>query len=172
MTGSHWSSSDGTNRTEAALPYRGTEGFVSGSDTSRDRAVKDALSGGASARQRLVLEALETVPSGMTWRELGDALNLHHGKISGTLSVLHKQGKIVALKTKRDNCHPYLAMRWAVELPASVVIWEPAKTHSRVKRQATDVVVEAARAVSQNCDLISLNELNRALAALDAIGDA
>lgn len=162
-------SGDGKLTDEAVLPYSGTEGFVSGSDTSRARATADASSGGAWQRQTIVLEALDRAPNGMTWKELGDRLNLHHGKISGTLSVLHGAGKIAMLKTKRENCHPYIAMRYAVQFHPSLVIWEPSKTLSRLRREAMEKVVDAARLVSVRADLLTLAELDRALADLDAI---
>lgn len=154
---------------EPVLPYAGTEGFVSGSETSRERAIMDATNGTASRRQQVVLDLLERAPNGMTWKELGDRLGLHHGKISATLSVLHGAGKIAALKTKRANCHPYLAMRYANQFHPSMVIWEPSKTLSRLKREAMEKVVDMARLVSINPDLLTLAELDRALDELDAI---
>lgn len=90
------------------LEYAGTEGS-SGSDASHERAEAEAADGTASARQRLILAELEYAgASGMTWRELGTNLGLHHGQVTGSLSNLHKGQKIARLTVKRDRCSLYV----------------------------------------------------------------
>jgi len=92
---------------EPALPYAGTEGFA-GSDTSRARAVQDVVSGTASKRQRYVLILAERARErGITVAELRDA-SLHHGRVSGALSVLHKVGKLARLTESRGRCKVYV----------------------------------------------------------------
>lgn len=151
------------------LPYNGTEGFVRGSETSRDRAVSEALNGTASERQQAVLDILDKAPSGLTWSEAGRLLGLHHGQISGTLSVLHKAGKIVQLRTKRGKCSPYLAMQF-VELydPAEVQV-SPHTTSAGNRRQALEKVVEAARHLVADYNLVSQAQMLDALRELDAM---
>lgn len=91
---------------DADLPYDGTEGF-SGTDTSEARARSEAISGVASVRQRYVLiQAARAGVRGVTVAELRDD-RLHHGRISGTLSVLHKVGKLARLRETRDRCKVY-----------------------------------------------------------------
>jgi len=90
-----------------SLPYAGTEGYA-GSETSRDRAMHDAVSGVASKRQRYVLiMASRAGEKGITVAELRDT-NLHHGRISGALSVLHKEGRLARLAEIRDRCKVYV----------------------------------------------------------------
>lgn len=90
-----------------SLPYAGTEGFA-GSDTSRAQAQADAVSGVASKRQRYVLiMAARAQEKGITVAELRDT-NLHHGRISGALSVLHKEGRLARLTEVRDRCKVYV----------------------------------------------------------------
>lgn len=90
------------------LPYAGTSGW-SGSDTSKARAVTADRDGTTSARQKAVLELLSWQGSlGVTWREVADRLDLHHGSASGVLSVLHKEGVIARLAEARDRCKVYV----------------------------------------------------------------
>lgn len=89
------------------LPYAGTEGFVA-RPASEERARRNATDGTSRDRQRQVLHYLRYRPDGLTWVELGGALQLHHGQISSTLSVLHKSGQLFQLRVKRGRSHPYV----------------------------------------------------------------
>lgn len=94
------------------LPYGGhsdpNSGY-SGSDTSADRAHREDEQGITGARQRRVINLLANRRQyGITWREAAQALNEHHGAVSGALSVLHKTGHIVRLAEKRDRCKVYV----------------------------------------------------------------
>ena len=92
---------------DTALPYKGTEGYA-GSDTSEERARRDVISGTASKRQRYVLIlAGRAKERGITVAELRD-VNLHHGRVSGALSVLHKTGKLARLVESRGRCKVYV----------------------------------------------------------------
>lgn len=93
---------------EPSLPFGGTEGW-SGSDTSRERAYRDATDGTASARQRAVLDYLSgSEGDGATWAEVADALDLHHGQASASLSSLHLEGRIARLKERRQRSQIYV----------------------------------------------------------------
>jgi hypothetical protein len=93
---------------QAELPYAGTSGW-SGSDTSYERAVKDDTSGVTSKRQQDVILMLSTAGSyGLTWREVSEITEWHHGTSSGALSVLHKAGRIERLTEKRNGCKVYV----------------------------------------------------------------
>ena len=90
------------------LPYAGTSGW-SGSETSHDRAKEQDSNGTTLNRQKITLELLDGYGfKGMTWKELSDATGWHHGSASGVLSVLHKEGLIDRLMTKRDKCAIYV----------------------------------------------------------------
>jgi DNA-binding transcriptional ArsR family regulator len=90
------------------LPYAGTSGF-SGTDTSKERALKQDSDGTSAKIQRRVMQDLDTHSEyGATWKELADLLGLHHGTVSGALSVLHKTGYISRLKDKRNGCKIYV----------------------------------------------------------------
>lgn len=64
--------------------------------------------------QTSIINILESNFEGMTWKELQYALRdiygkrAHHGTISGALSHLHKSGVIFSIKSKRENCKPYV----------------------------------------------------------------
>jgi hypothetical protein len=45
----------------------------------------------------------------MTWKELGDTHDWHHGQVSGVLSVLHKAGFIARLSETRNRCAVYVS---------------------------------------------------------------
>jgi predicted HTH transcriptional regulator len=90
------------------LPYAGTSGY-SGTDTSKERAVSQDKSGKTAALQKKVIAILEENKSfGATWQECANWLEMHHGTISGALSVLHKTGYISRLKDKRNGCKVYV----------------------------------------------------------------
>lgn len=62
----------------------------------------------ASKRQRYVLILADRAKErGVTVAELRDG-NLHHGRISSALSILHRVGKLCRLSEKRDRCHIYV----------------------------------------------------------------
>jgi len=85
-------------------------GFVN-RPASRDRAEYESRSGIWSNRKTLFLsEIMKSCSRGLTWREISEIFpNLHHGQISGVLSKLHQEGKVFALRSKRDDrCHPYI----------------------------------------------------------------
>jgi len=91
-----------------ALPYAGTSGW-SGSDTSLARAIDDDTSGRTSQRQAATLESLRQAGDiGLTWKELGEIHDWHHGKASAVLSVLHKTGRIARLTERRNRCKVYV----------------------------------------------------------------
>lgn len=90
------------------LPYAGTSGF-SGTDTSKERAVSQDKSGKTAVLQKQVMIILEQNRGyGATWKEVASWLDMHHGTISGALSVLHKTGYISRLKDKRNGCKVYV----------------------------------------------------------------
>jgi hypothetical protein len=91
------------------VPYSGTGGYAYGSDTSRARAELEASDGTLSRRQEQVLSALLALgPTGATWKEMGEFLNLHHGQVSGALSNLHRAGLVFQLRQPRHRCMPYV----------------------------------------------------------------
>lgn len=109
-------------------PYRGTGGFVN-RDTSRERAEHEVKSGKLAERQEAVLRILRQVGLvGATWRELGRELNLHHGQISGILSILHKEGRVFMLRHKRDGSHPYCHTGIRGHFKAEQIYVKPVKT--------------------------------------------
>jgi hypothetical protein len=85
-----------------------TDGWA-GSQASHERAVAEVRTGRAQQRRMDVIRALSVAGhDGLTWREVADRLGLHHGQASGTLSVLHSEGRISCLTSKRSKCHIYV----------------------------------------------------------------
>lgn len=94
--------------TSPVLPYAGTSGW-SGSDTSKGRAIEADTTGVTGRRQLAVLSYLGGCGAyGATWQELARVLDMHHGTASGTLSGLHKGGRIARLADKRNRCKIYV----------------------------------------------------------------
>jgi hypothetical protein len=64
--------------------------------------------------QESIISLLLPTKVGFTWKELQRELRdtfgerAHHGTISGALSTLHKKGVVFSLKSKRNNCKPYV----------------------------------------------------------------
>jgi hypothetical protein len=93
---------------QPVLPYAGSSGW-SGSDTSHERADRDDTTGVTGRRQRQTVALLHEVgETGLTWRELADILDVHHGAASGALSVLHKDGRIARLSHRRGGSKVYV----------------------------------------------------------------
>lgn len=98
-----------------SLPYAGTSGW-SGSETSRKRAISRDKSGRTGRNQMLALELMgRRGMRGITWKELATLANCHHGSASGTLSVLHRDGRISRLKEVRNQCKVYVLNTWVCE---------------------------------------------------------
>jgi len=94
------------------LPYAGTSGW-SGSESSRLRAEYRDMSGKTLTNQEFALRLLEfSKEEGITWKELSDITKEHHGTTSGSLSVLHKEGKIARLKDRRGRCSIYVSLNY------------------------------------------------------------
>lgn len=125
------------------LAYGDTAGFVN-VDTSRDRAISEAEWGVASARAKVIMHVLSQTPDGMTWKELSNRLNMHHGQVSGALSNLHKLGHVFMLKEKRDRSHPYVLANFRHWYDGHERIDSPTRTRASLQREAEMAVIEAA----------------------------
>lgn len=131
---------------QPSLPYAGTEGYA-GSDTSRERAQSEAVSGVASKRQRYVLiMAARAKENGITVAELRDT-NLHHGRISGALSVLHKMGKLARLREVRGKCKVYVLPEYVGERPT-----EPHGVVHRADKETLDAATVVENWLRRNED--------------------
>lgn len=98
---------------EQHLPYAGTSGW-SGSAASQDRAKEADESGETGKRQAMTVSALRDAGvKGLTWKDLGAIYGWHHGKATGVLSVLHKDGVIARLADeRRDRCSIYVSKQF------------------------------------------------------------
>jgi len=95
------------------LPYAGTSGW-SGSDTSRERALRNDHDGTTSAQQSKTIDDLNYAKAdGLTWKELADINGWHHGQASGVLSTLHKANLVCRLIQRRNRCAIYVL--WAYQ---------------------------------------------------------
>lgn len=126
------------------LPYGGTSGHA-GSDTSRERAERDDRDGTTASRQRQALRALTVARrQGLTWRELGEYLRLHHGQASGVLSGLHKVGLIVRLTERRNRCLVYVMPEYVDDRKVS-----PYGRHTPVSAQEQEIIDDLRTVVGQ-----------------------
>lgn len=97
-----------------ALPYPepgGVEATAghSGSQTSQERAVREARDGTMQKRQKDVYAYLRVLrEQGLTVKDLRDITGWHHGQASSVLSSLHKSGYITRLTERRDRCQVYV----------------------------------------------------------------
>ena len=93
---------------DPVLPYAGTSGW-SGTDTSKNRAETADKSGKTREIQSITIFNLNLSGyEGLTWKELSEITKYHHGTTSGSLSCLHKAGKISRLLEKRNKCRVYV----------------------------------------------------------------
>lgn len=71
----------------------------------------------ASKRQRYLLILAERAKErGITVAEVRDA-SLHHGRVSGALSALHKKGKLARLEEMRGRCRIYVLPEFVNDRP-------------------------------------------------------
>jgi len=122
---------------QTELPYLGTEGYVT-RPASILRATDNVTSGVAHERQSQVLAHLANIPSGATWVEVGHALQLHHGQVSSTLSVLHQAGKVFQLRECRSRSHPYVHEKYRFLYVESERFDAPTRTNGKVLRERID----------------------------------
>lgn len=112
-----------------SLPYAGSSGW-SGSEASRERA-EERDSDGRTTRLQSEVERYVSrlgVP-GATIAEAREAFpEHHHGSLSGTLTALHKDGRLLRLTEKRGKCSVYINPRFLLGREAV-----PPKTLKRVK---------------------------------------
>lgn len=139
---------------ETALPYNGTEGYA-GSETSEARARDDVVSGTASKRQRYILIlAGRAKERGITVAELRDA-SLHHGRVSGALSVLHKVGKLARLTEVRGRCKVYCLPEYVNGRPT-----EPHGVVHRADKETLDAAAYIEARLRRNEDYDALFDLD------------
>jgi hypothetical protein len=133
-----------------SLPYQGTEGFA-GSDTSEAQARADVIHGTASKRQRYVLIlAGRAKERGITVAELRDT-TLHHGRVSGALSVLHKVGKLARLTEVRGKCKVYVLPEYVNGRPT-----EPHGVVHRADKETLDAATTVENWLRRNEDINAL----------------
>ena len=102
---------------ESFLPYAGTSGH-SGSDTSLQRARRMDTSGRTAHLQNTALSIINNAEAdGVTWKDISERMNIHHGTASGLLSVLHLSGKIERLSATRNRCKIYVSPDWVFFRP-------------------------------------------------------
>lgn len=104
--------------TRTAKPYL-TRGVATGGSsaegTSDQRALREAGDGSLTHRQVQILQMLaQAGPLGLTYAEIADATKQRGGAVTGALSVMHKEGLVLALKTdgipnnSRNGCGIYV----------------------------------------------------------------
>lgn len=129
-------------------PEPGGQEFTSGhsgTDTSRDRAVRERDNGVTAYRQAEVLYLLDNlaVHYGMTVKDvLSERPDWHHGQASSALSNLHKAGRIARLRSKRQGCHVYVTL--------DNVAGRDTESFGRNPAKATAVLTEEERASLRN----------------------
>lgn len=123
------------------MPYAGTAGFVE-QPASKERAKRETANGKATKRARQILHLLSLNPEGLTYQQVGDLLNLHHGQSSGALSILHQNGVVFMLRKKINRCHVYVHSNQRYKYQEVERIDEPASTVAGRKRKELQHLLE------------------------------
>lgn len=119
--------------------YNGSQGYVARytsvtRNTANLESVLDAVKGQGT--------------HGMTWRELAQWMDLHHGQASGALSNLHKKGLVFVLRDiTREKCSVYVTADWRKSFHDAERIDEPAKIKNTIRLEA---LLQAAEAVVES----------------------
>jgi hypothetical protein len=134
--------------------YNGTQGSVA-RPTSRTRVVANL--------DDVWKQVFHSQSYGMTWKELGDAMHLHHGQASGALSNLHRLGRAFVVRDlKRENCQVYVSDYWKMAFHKLERIDEPVQTRASRKKVLQEAIIHAATRVVEThgapIDLLLLEE--------------
>jgi len=150
----------------AQLPYAGTEGFV-GREASVERARRNAQDGTSADRQEQVLDYLliTSGSGGATWIEVGEALRLHHGQVSSTLSVLHQAGKVFQLREKRGRSHPYVHSDYRYIYVASERHDGATRTNAKVLKERNEEAVTYLEAALSGWQIKPIGDMARLVEA-------
>ena len=151
--------------THDLFPYAGSQGHVE-QPASLERARREREKGVFTQRAQMVLRELERREDhGGTWQELGEVLGLHHGQISGALSVLHKAGAVFTTRAQRDRCHVYVHAAWRNHFADAARIDQPVRTKSALRKEALEKVLLAAELVIRfdGTERLSLEQLREAV---------
>ena len=106
----------------AYVPYNGTAGW-SGTDTSQERAMINLRTGKEYNNQQKALHLIKEAGSqGLTWKELSEQTDMHHGTASGVLSILHKSGAILRTTRVRNKCKIYMDIAFTDKVMHEVYI--------------------------------------------------
>jgi hypothetical protein len=124
------------------MPYNNTAGYVN-QPASVERAATEATTGAATKRAQDILKLLSNHDEGLTYQQVCELMNLHHGQASGALSILHKSGLVFMLKEKRNKCHPYVHIKHQWIFNADERIDEPAQTSAGARREQLEQLLEA-----------------------------
>src|SRR5688500_698442 len=94
---------------QASLPYAGTSGW-SGAEASRTRADERDSDGRTGRIQGKILRLLRMNGTwGVTIKQLRNPCPTEpHGTLSGSLTALHKSGRVARLTEQRDKCSVYV----------------------------------------------------------------
>lgn len=123
------------------MPYAGTAGFVD-QPASKERAKREKATGKSVLRARQILRTLSEHPAGLTYQQVGDLLNLHHGQSSGALSILHQNGVVFMLHKKINRCHVYVHSDLRHKYEDTERIDEPASTVAGRRRKELEQLLE------------------------------
>jgi hypothetical protein len=100
------------DETRPSLTYRGTTGFVAGSDTSMARADREARRAGTV--QGTVLRLIHDAGAdGRTSPEVEDATGMKHQSVSSSIRNLERDGRLVKTTFIRSGCHAYVTPTYA-----------------------------------------------------------
>ena len=157
-----------TEQLEIWAAYNDTAGYVN-RPASKQRAMQELNGGVLGKRQQAILDVLDAAgANGMTWKELGDQLGLHHGKISGALSNMHLFGVVFMLRLTKDRCHPYVHAKFRDEWTAEARYDEPAKTRTSERKELLEQLLSVCRkAVGE--DFLYYASINDIIESVDMI---
>jgi DNA-binding transcriptional regulator GbsR (MarR family) len=148
--------------------YNGTAGYVN-RPASKERAIRQRENKVLSDQAQRVLYLLNYAgKDGMTWREIGEALDLHHGQISGLLSNMHQKEMVFSVIQIRDRCHPYVHKHYRSAYKDNEVYDQPARTSKVTNRETiTDLMQAIKRCQDENYNFYAVQALNELYAQIE-----
>jgi hypothetical protein len=128
--------------------YNGTGGYVE-RPASKQRATREAKDGTLSRRAQSISQLLlDAGKDGLTWKQVGERLRLHHGQASGALSNMHKAGVVFMLRQQRDRCHPYVHADYRIWWDDSRRFDNPAKTRAGERNDLVEHLLDTLETVT------------------------
>ena len=125
---------------------------------------------GKHIKKELLAYVMDQGFSGVTWKDITEKFDIHHGSASSRLSLLHKEGTLARLTERRDGCKIYVYPEFVGDRPLDVFAGRagtPDWAKAQEREPMSDVQVLIAQVCDEVRDLLLLKNARYGNSALD-----